>query len=142
MYLISFLEWATWLDRLAGPGQRAARLLRPGRVRDALHGVWLGHPLHPVLAQVPVGAWPSAGLLDAWPGSTPGTEAASRRLVLAGLAASVPAALAGSADWSELHEQQMRSGSSTRSPKRPPSLSTRRQWRPPPAPPGGCGWPG
>ena len=110
MNLISSLERAKVLDRLAGPGQRAARLLPPGKVRDALHGVWLGHPLHPVLAQVPVGTWLSASLLDAWPGSAPGTAAASRRLVLAGLAAAVPAALAGSADWSELHEQQMRVG--------------------------------
>ena len=110
MYLISSLERACALDRLVGPAQRAARLLRPGRVRDALHGVWLGHPLHPVLAQAPVGTWLSASLLDAWPGGGPGTAAASRRLVLAGLAAALPAALAGSADWSELHEQQMRVG--------------------------------
>jgi nitrite reductase/ring-hydroxylating ferredoxin subunit len=72
--------------------------------------VWLGHPLHPVLAQAPLGTWLSASLLDAWPGSSPGTAAASRRLVLAGLAAALPAALAGSADWSELQEQQMRVG--------------------------------
>jgi nitrite reductase/ring-hydroxylating ferredoxin subunit len=110
MHLISSLERARALDRLVGPAQRAARLLRPGRVRDALHGVWLGHPLHPVLAQAPAGTWLSASLLDAWPGSSPGTAAASRRLVLAGLAAALPAALAGSADWSELHEQQMRVG--------------------------------
>ena len=51
------------------PAQRAARLLPPGRARDALHGVWLGHPLHPVLVQVPVGTWLSASLLDAWPGN-------------------------------------------------------------------------
>jgi nitrite reductase/ring-hydroxylating ferredoxin subunit len=110
MYLISSLERARALDRLAGPVQRAARLLPPGKIRDALHGVWLGHPLHPVLAQAPAGTWLSASLLDAWPGSSPGAEAASRRLVLAGLAAALPAALAGSADWSELHEQQMRVG--------------------------------
>jgi nitrite reductase/ring-hydroxylating ferredoxin subunit len=110
MYLISSLERARVLDRLAGPAQRAARLLPPGKVRDTLHGVWLGHPLHPVLAQAPVGTWLSASLLDAWPGSSPGTAAASRRLVLAGLAAALPAALAGSADWSEMHEQQMRVG--------------------------------
>jgi nitrite reductase/ring-hydroxylating ferredoxin subunit len=55
-----------------------------------------------------MGTWLSASLLDAWPGTVPRAEAASRRLVLAGLAAAVPAALAGSADWSELHEQQMR----------------------------------
>jgi nitrite reductase/ring-hydroxylating ferredoxin subunit len=103
---ISYLERAKGLDRLSGPGQRLARLLPPGWARDALHGVWLGHPLHPVLVQVPVGTWLSASLLDARPGG----ETASRRLVLAGLAASVPAALAGTADWSEQHEQQMRVG--------------------------------
>lgn len=106
MRFMRSLEEATRLDRLIEAGQRAARLLPPGRTRDALHGVWLGHPLHPLLVQVPVGAWLSASLLDAWPGN----ETTSRRLVLAGLAASVPAMLAGTADWSELHEQQMRVG--------------------------------
>jgi nitrite reductase/ring-hydroxylating ferredoxin subunit len=103
---ISNLERATSLDRVVAPLQRAARRLRPGPVRDALHGVWLGHPLHPMLVQVPAGTWLSASLLDLWPGNA----VASRRLVAAGLAASVPAALAGTADWSELHEQQMRVG--------------------------------
>lgn len=106
MYPVSNLEDAKILDRLTEPAQRVARLLPPGPVRDALHGVWLGHALHPVLVQVPVGTWLSASLLDAWPGN----ETASRRLVLVGLAASVPAALAGTADWSEQHEQQMRVG--------------------------------
>lgn len=106
MDFTSYLERAKGLDRLAAPAQRAARLLPPGRVRDALYGVWFGHPLHPALVQVPSGTWLSASLLDAWPGN----ERASRRLVLAGLAASVPAALAGAADWSEQHEQQMRVG--------------------------------
>lgn len=103
---MSYLEQAKPLDRLTAPVQRGARLLPPGRVRDALHGVWLGHPLHPVLVQVPVGTWLSASLLDAWPGN----EKASRRLVLVGLAAAAPAVLAGAADWSEQHEQQMRTG--------------------------------
>ncbi|HEX4397159.1 MAG TPA: Rieske (2Fe-2S) protein [Trebonia sp.] len=106
MHLISNLERAAVLDRLIEAGQRVARLLPPGRARDALHGVPLGHPLHPMLVQVPVGTWLSASLLDAWPGN----ETTSRRLVLAGLAASVPATLAGAADWSEQHEQQMRVG--------------------------------
>jgi nitrite reductase/ring-hydroxylating ferredoxin subunit len=107
MRIISALEQAEALDRFFAAGQRVARRLRPGAVRDALHGVWLGHPLHPVLVQAPVGAWLSAGVLDAWPGSQP---AAIRRLVAFGLAASLPAALAGAADWSEQHEQQMRVG--------------------------------
>ena len=106
MHLIGNLERATVLDRLIGAGQRVARLIPPGPVRDVLYGVRLGHPLHPMLVQVPVGTWLSASLMDAWPGN----ETASRRLVLTGLAASVPATLAGAADWSEQHEQQMRVG--------------------------------
>lgn len=106
MRAVADLERAEKLDGLAGVGQRWARLLRPGRFRDALHGVWLGHPLHPLLAQAPIGLWLSATVLDAWPGG----ERASRRLVLAGLAAAAPAALAGAVDWSEQHEQQMRVG--------------------------------
>ena len=104
--IASRLEQAGQLDQAVTLGQRAARLLRPGPVRDALHGVWLGHPLHPVLAQAPIGAWLSAAVLD----TGPDAEAAVRRLVAFGLAASAPAALAGATDWSEQHEQQMRVG--------------------------------
>lgn len=106
MRAVDGLERAEKLDGLVGLGQRWARLLRPGRSRDALYGVWLGHPLHPLLAQAPIGLWLSATVLDAWPGG----EQASRRLVLVGLAAAGPAALAGTVDWSEQHEQQMRVG--------------------------------
>ncbi|HEY1706144.1 MAG TPA: Rieske (2Fe-2S) protein [Trebonia sp.] len=118
MHLTSSLERATALDPLTGPVQRAARALPP-RVRDVLHGVWLGHPLHPLLVQVPIGTWLSATALDTWAAGTaggkhrrnaPGLEQASRLLVLTGLAASVPAALAGTTDWAEQHEQQMRVG--------------------------------
>ena len=118
---ISQLEQAESLDRVVVPGQRVARWLRPGPVRDALNGVWLGHPLHPVLAQAPVGAWLSATVLDGWPrsrknnagkprGRESGGEAGQRRLVAFGLVAAGAAALAGAADWSEQHEQQMRVG--------------------------------
>jgi nitrite reductase/ring-hydroxylating ferredoxin subunit len=108
----SRLEQAEVLDRVVEPGQRLARWLRPGPVRDALNGVWLGHPLHPVLAQAPVGAWLSAAVLDATGGSADRSagETERRRLVAFGLAAAAAAAVAGTADWSEQHEQQMRVG--------------------------------
>lgn len=106
MFLIDKLENAGALDRIVGPVQQVVRRLKPGQVRDALHGVWLGHPLHPALVQIPAGTWISASFLDLWPGNA----VASRRLVTAGLAAAVPSALAGWTDWSELHEQQMRVG--------------------------------
>ena len=106
MQLISRLEHESRLDGLVSAGQRVARLIPPGPVRDALHGVWLGHPLHPMLVQASIGAWLSASILD----FTGGGEKGARHLVTAGLAAAVPAAAAGAADWSEQHEQQMRVG--------------------------------
>jgi nitrite reductase/ring-hydroxylating ferredoxin subunit len=106
MQVISRLEQARCLDTIVAGGQRVARLIRPGRVRDGLNGVWLGHPLHPVLVQAAAGAWLSASIVDL----AAGDEDAARLLVAAGLAAAAPAVLAGTADWSEQHEQQMRVG--------------------------------
>ena len=105
MQLISRLEQAASLDPVVSAGQRVAGLIRSAKVRDALHGVWLGHPLHPVLAQAASGAWLSASIMD-----LAGEPAAARLLATAGLAAAVPAALAGATDWSDQHEQQLRVG--------------------------------
>jgi nitrite reductase/ring-hydroxylating ferredoxin subunit len=105
MQPISRLEQETRLDGIVSAGQRLARLIRPGKVRDALHGVWLGHPVHPVLVQAAAGAWLSASIVD-----VAGGEKAARQLTAAGLVAAVPAAVTGAADWSEQHEQQMRVG--------------------------------
>src|SRR6201996_4157154 len=99
------LERAEGLDRVVEPVQQVVRKLPPGKVRDALHGVWLGHPVHPVLVQVPVGAWMSAAFLDMMD-----NEDGARHLIGLGLLAAVPAAVAGWADWAEMHEQQMRTG--------------------------------
>ena len=107
MRTISRLEDADQLDSTVAVGQRVARWIRPGKLRDALHGVWLGHPLHPVLVQTPIGMWLSASALDLL---APRADTAARRLVAAGLAASAPAMVAGAVDWSEQHEQQMRVG--------------------------------
>ena len=79
------LERAEKLDGLVGLGQRWARLLRPGRARDALYGVWLGHPLHPMLAQAPMGLWLSATVLDAWPGGERESQRVFRVRVTGGI---------------------------------------------------------
>ncbi|MBP0457552.1 Rieske 2Fe-2S domain-containing protein [Streptomyces montanisoli] len=98
-------EWGR-IDPLIKPVQSAVRALPLGRARDALHGLDVGHPLHPFLVQVPIGAWMSAAVLDAVPGSA----RQSRALIGVGLLAAGPAALAGWVDWAEQHEQQMRTG--------------------------------
>ena len=103
MRVISRLEELTGLDRLVEPGQKLAKLIPSGRFKDALHGVWLGHPVHPPLVQVPVGAWFSASII----GLHSDGEPAARVLSAIGLAGAVPAALAGLADWADQHEQQM-----------------------------------
>src|SRR3954452_18603054 len=85
-------------DKAIEPARRAVlSALRPPAVKDFLHGTWLGHPLHPVLVQVPVGSWLSAGLLDA----VPPLRSAATAMIGTGVVAAVPAALAGAADWSE-----------------------------------------
>jgi hypothetical protein len=104
MKILSRLEQSTMLDRLVKPGQELARLIPPGKVRDALHGVWLGHPAHPALVQVPTRAWLSASVV----GLRADQEPVARALTAIGLAGAVPAVLTGLADWSEQHEQQMR----------------------------------
>ncbi|RBY92002.1 (2Fe-2S)-binding protein [Blastococcus sp. TBT05-19] len=85
-------------DKAIEPARKAVQsALKPGAVKDFLHGTWLGHPVHPVMVQVPVGSWVSAGLLDAIPPMRP----AATLLIGTGVAAAVPAALSGAADWSE-----------------------------------------
>jgi nitrite reductase/ring-hydroxylating ferredoxin subunit/uncharacterized membrane protein len=101
------LEQAVRLDRVSDPLQRGVdRLLGPKRVRDVLHGVWLGHPLHPALVQLPVGAWMSAAVLDLLPGQ----ERAARTLLAVGTAAAVPAGVTGLNDWASLAREQRRVG--------------------------------
>src|SRR5688500_1720409 len=84
-------------DKAIDPARRGVQKGLPPALKDFLHGTWLGHPLHPVLVQVPVGSWLSAGVLDAVPPMRP----AATLLIGTGVAAAVPASLAGAADWSE-----------------------------------------
>ncbi|MGW2254812.1 Rieske 2Fe-2S domain-containing protein [Kitasatospora sp. NPDC001660] len=94
------------LDLPAGPLADAVESLPLGPYRDALHGVWLGHPLHPVLVQVPIGCWTSAGLLDFLPGAHRSADA----MVAVGLLGAVPAALSGWVDWARLDPPRRRTG--------------------------------
>jgi nitrite reductase/ring-hydroxylating ferredoxin subunit/uncharacterized membrane protein len=78
----------------------ADRVFPPGRVKDALHGTWLGHAVHPLLVAVPIGMWSGATLLDLAGGR--GAQAAAQRLVGAGVLLVAPTAATGLADWSAL----------------------------------------
>jgi nitrite reductase/ring-hydroxylating ferredoxin subunit/uncharacterized membrane protein len=91
---------ATSLD---GPAEAVAGWVRGavprGPVKDTLSGTPLGHALHPLLTDLPIGTWTSAALLDLVGGR--GARPASQRLIAAGLLAAVPTAASGLNDWAD-----------------------------------------
>ncbi|AVT40191.1 Rieske 2Fe-2S domain-containing protein [Plantactinospora sp. BB1] len=107
MRAILKLEQATGLDRTAERMQRVvAAAIRPQWLRDLLHGVPIGHPLHPALVQVPIGAWMSTAVLDLMPNQ----RRAATTLVAVGTAVAVPTAISGWNDWGALSREQQRVG--------------------------------
>jgi nitrite reductase/ring-hydroxylating ferredoxin subunit/uncharacterized membrane protein len=103
------LEDLAVLDPLVKPLRSAVtNVLKPPAVSDALHGTWMGHPLHPVLVQVPIGSFASAALLDLLGGDD--AADAADLLALTGLVSSVPAALTGANDWASANPGEQRTG--------------------------------
>src|SRR5689334_10088366 len=96
----ALVEAMPWLDDVASVMQQAAEPLlgqdAPRGPRDALYGVWLGHPLHPAIVTVPLGCWTAAGVFDLM-----GEERAADLSYGLGLAAVPLAALTGAAQWQD-----------------------------------------
>lgn len=104
---ISRLEKSTALDQVGDRLQKAVEsVAKPRKLRDLLHGTWLGHPVHPVLVQVPVGAFASAAVLDILPGQ----RKAASILIGVGVAGAAPAIASGLVDWASLAKDQRRVG--------------------------------
>jgi nitrite reductase/ring-hydroxylating ferredoxin subunit len=80
------------------------------RVLDALHGTWLGHPLHPVLTDLPIGAWAFAGFLDALSIGDEETNPGADAAIGFGIATAIPTAIAGAADWRQTGGESKRIG--------------------------------
>ncbi len=107
--LVRRLERVRVLDTVAKPLMAVAnRAVRPRMVRNVLSGTNLGHPLHPMLTDLPIGAWSMAGLLDAVGG--PPAEGAADLLVAAGILSAVPTAATGLNDWSDTYGAETRVG--------------------------------
>ena len=107
MQMLTRLDEASALDGVSDRVQTVVTsTVRPQRLRDLLHGTWLGHPLHPVLVELPVGAFFSAAVLDLLPG---GHKAATRMITL-GVASASAAIVAGWTDWSEMTPDRRRVG--------------------------------
>lgn len=105
--IIDEIDEQNWLDTIAKPLQQGINsLFRAGgkagmTFMDFLHGVWLKHPLHAVLTDVPIGAWTAAVALDMIEMTTgekafgEGADAA----VTLGVAGATGSAVAGLTDW-------------------------------------------
>jgi nitrite reductase/ring-hydroxylating ferredoxin subunit/uncharacterized membrane protein len=74
-------------------------------VKDALHGTWLGHVLHPMLVVLPIGSWTTAAVLDVV-GERDGADTA----IGFGILASLPTAASGLVDWSYTEGKPRRLG--------------------------------
>ena len=106
-----------WLDGIATPLQEAVRKLfesggQAGRgAKDFLHGSALGHPLHPALIEIPLGAWSVAAIFDAIEvaGGDKNGGIADKAIGV-GLIAALGAAATGLTDWSETDAAAKRIG--------------------------------
>lgn len=108
-HLVEQLGRTERLDRLAdGVHARIEPLLGSTKLGSQLRGRALGHRLHPLLTDVPVGSWTSAWVLDLLGGVR--AEPAADLLVAVGVAAAVPTALTGWADWVTLPRAERRIG--------------------------------
>jgi nitrite reductase/ring-hydroxylating ferredoxin subunit/uncharacterized membrane protein len=98
------------LDVLNALGKKAtlafSNVVRPGRVKDLLSGTWMGHPAHPMLTDLPIGAWMSAVVLDVMGNqrSRPTADA----LVGLGTLAALPTAVTGLNDLADIVDPEER----------------------------------
>ncbi len=104
---IDLIDRQNWLDGVADALQPAiADTFQSAgaagqKVEDFLHGTWLGHPLHSVLTDIPIGAWTAALVLDAMDEMS-GREEFGRgadAAVTVGIVGAVASAVTGLTDW-------------------------------------------
>jgi uncharacterized membrane protein len=107
-----------WLERAAGIAQPIViKTFKAGgtagrEVKNFLRGVWFGHPLHPALTDVPLGAWTVALVFDAIAEGNGRKECvrAAKTAVAIGLVGAMGAAVTGMTDWSETGGRARRIG--------------------------------
>src|SRR5215208_1286779 len=104
------------IDRVAEPLSKAIRAAYESggsageQVKNAAHGVWLGHPLHPVFTDIPIGAWTTALAMDVAADRDPGMRRAATFAIGVGLVGALGAAVSGLTDWSETGGRSRRTG--------------------------------
>lgn len=107
--LMARIERTEALDKVSQPiAELVGRAVKPKPVRNILSGSFLGHPLHPLMTDLPIGAWSMSTLLDTVGGRR--AEPAADLLVGAGILTAIPTAWAGLNDWSDTQGEDRRVG--------------------------------
>ncbi len=100
--LLAAVEHDERLDPFAAALGRSAVALAGSPVGPVLQGRWLGHSLHPLMTDIPIGCWTCAAMLDVVGGR--GARAASTRLVGLGTLSALPTAVTGLASFATVDE--------------------------------------
>jgi nitrite reductase/ring-hydroxylating ferredoxin subunit len=107
--LVRRIEGITALDKVAQPiVALVGKAVQPRVVRNVLSGTYLGHPAHPMLTDLPIGAWSMSALLDLVGGAK--SERAADLLVGVGVLGAIPTAATGLNDWSDTIGGEQRIG--------------------------------
>ena len=88
-------------------GTFASKLLVP-KLKDLLSGTWLGHPLHPVLTDLPIGAWTSAFVLDLMRDEK--ADRAADLMIGMGVVTALPTAASGVSEFVDTWDKERRVG--------------------------------
>ncbi len=115
--ILAFAEKQDWLAPIQETGEALVKKAYQSAgetgqaVKNALHGVWLGHPLHSAITDVPVGSWTTAAVLDLLEaGGQNQYGAGADAAVAVGLVGAVGSAVTGLTDWSDTQGKPQRVG--------------------------------
>ena len=95
------------LQKILGAPGKSSR-----HFKSFLNGTWLGHPLHPLLTDIPIASWVLTAVFDIiWLISHASWAAYGAFVaVIVGILAALAAALTGLADWSDTYGAERRVG--------------------------------
>jgi nitrite reductase/ring-hydroxylating ferredoxin subunit/uncharacterized membrane protein len=104
---IETVENTSWLGSIISKIVDAfPKVVGPGTLKDALSGTWLGHPVHPLLTDVTVGAWTSAVALDLF--GSEETHAGADALVALGTLSALPTVITGVSELADTEARDER----------------------------------
>ena len=106
-------EWLTPVEKgLQKLVHKGFKFRGGSQIKNFLHGTWIGHPLHVILTDIPIGAWTTAITFDALDSMNgrPQYRVAADTAVALGLVGAVGAAAAGLTDWQDVDPPARRIG--------------------------------